>query len=264
MMGQPYSPDNYQVYTGPQGPDPGYPPVYLQQRRLAGRPPMPPPPISLPRSQRAGDEEFWSDGCDDPVYLPQPRGPPRRRGFDPFADQGYPPPSSVTRDRGVAQDMIERMRGRQQGRMARSGFPGPAQSYAPQSNPQQQPVIYYDPATGATSQPQISSQSTSTPVQTAAPQMMGYPQGMMGMGGQQGYMYPGMMGQGMMGMPQGMMGMPQGMMGMPQGMMGMPQGMMGMPQGMGYMMPMMAPQQQQPIVVPGQLYTAAGGVQQLG
>jgi len=202
------------------------------------------------------DDGMWGD--DDPVYLPEQRGGLRRRpgGFDPFLNgspQGYPPQDSVTRGPGLAQDMISRMRMKQQvepaGRAVqyrsappRSAYPPQSQGYAPQSyapqqqsyapQPQsyglqqstggQQPVMYYDPKTGAIANPpQVTPQT--------APQYMAYPPGMMGFPqaqGQNPFMFPGM-------------------------------------PNMSYMMPQ-APQQQQPIVIPGQLYTRDGGMHQLG
>lgn len=258
--------ENYQVYTGPQGPPadyiPGYPPPGPRRPRDG----------PLPRRRMLEEDAGWGGmDYDDPVYLPDAVGPRRRPGgFDPFDDprRDYPPPSSVTRDRGgVAQEMIAAMRddlpgGRPfqgrgfnprfrsappQPRVTRGtttvvneppGFmPGQQFAYGPQQIPgapqPQQQVIYYDPATGACSGGgQVPGY---TPQAQTAPQM---------------YMMPGMMQQGMMPQMMGMQGMPQTM------------GMMGMPQmGMGMFMPQ---EQPKPIVIPGQLYTAAGGVQQLG
>jgi len=265
--------DNYQVYTGDQGPPVTYlpPPPSGPPRGLRRPRPMPPPVDQSILQYGQTDADFWDNGS-DPVYLPESRGGLRRRpgGFDPFADddpRGYPPPGSVARDPGLAAEMIARMKARQMNRslpprnqpqayaaqpqsyapqvqsyapQAQSYAPQ-AQSYAPQTvqQPQQYqaPVLYYDPVTGA-----VSAGQTPAPAPQpnyVVPQVMGVPQGMMPMMGYpqgvapQGYMYPGMGG-----MPMMMGGMPQ------------------------YVMPQAQPAQ--PIVVPGHLYTRDGGVTKLG
>jgi hypothetical protein len=300
--------ENYQVYTGPPQNPPGsypgdYPPPgngygpigrpveYGPPSRGDYGPPQGdygprPRPIDRPLPRRSDfplhgrpmgrgppqmEEDFWED--EDPVYLPEgPRRGPLDGRFDPFAEdlrRYAPPPGGVSRQRGLAGEMIDGMR---QQRVAPGraqqyrNMPPPQPSYPPQHPSQLQPritkyttyvsepkgypapptqnvsyqpqpqqsvtpqvpagshVIYYDPATGAVT----GSNAPQATQQVAAPA----PQATM---------------------PQ-MFGFPQGMQ------MGFPQGQ----QGFSWPGMMQQPQQQQPIVIPGSLYTANGGVVPLG